>query len=720
MERAAPPAHASDEDVRRQLSALLRSQSFAQAPSLSRLLSHIVERTLDGRSADLKEYSLGVDVFDRGEAFDPRVDTIVRAQARRLRTKLREYYDGEGRDAAVVIDLVKGHYVPSFALRRPAAASAPSGPSRRARTIAYAAAGAIVLIALAMAAPRLIYGAHRPITVPSEYVQITDFADSATAPSLSPDGRLLAFIRGGEAFLGRGQIYLKVLPNGEAVKLTSSDSRKFAPVFSPDGARVAYSEVSRMISDATWDTLTVPVVGGEPSRLLANATGLVWLDPRHVMFSAFKAGSHLGIVTATDARADERDIYFPAHERGMAHFSYLSPDRTSVLVVEMDREGVFRQCRLVPFDGRSSGRAVGPAGNCRSAAWSPDGKWMYFGVDVAGQSHLWREAYPRGTPEQVTFGPTEEEGVALAADGRSLITSIGQRQSAIWIHDAAGDRPLSSEGFAFAPRLSSDGRRVYYLMRESPGGSSSEIRSIDIASGRVERLLPGLPFSGTPDVAGRDYDVSPDGREVVYGTRGPDGVPTIWLAGLDRGAPPRELAKNGGLVSFGAHDDVFFVTQSNETSFFTRIRKDGTGRERISGISPIFSRGGTSPDGEWAVLFSPSDRGVGGGTVAVPVHGGRSRRICAGLCGARWSADGRFFYVHVSDGTAPDRTLVIPLAPGHVLPDLPESGLSVPVSQYMIPGLQQIPGFAFPAPDSSTYIYVKADMLRNLYRVPLH
>jgi len=54
-------------------------------------LSHIVAATLEGKGGELKEYALGVDVFDRGDSFDPKTDTIVRVQARRLRSKLEAY-----------------------------------------------------------------------------------------------------------------------------------------------------------------------------------------------------------------------------------------------------------------------------------------------------------------------------------------------------------------------------------------------------------------------------------------------------------------------------------------------------------------------------------------------------------------------------------------------------------------------------------------------------
>jgi Tol biopolymer transport system component len=740
----APVPEPSDTEVRAELARILRSDRFVNAPSLSRFLSHIVDRTLNGNGNELKEYALGIDVFDRGEAFDPKIDTIVRVQARRLRSKLQAYYGAEGRDDTVAIELTKGRYAPEFTRRSPflsrpsfrtvlpdikllrrateeteeATPAAATQAVRRGRLVA----GLVITAAVVVAAFWLIDSRRGPVTEPAEYTQITDFTDFVTAPALSQDGRMVAFIRDGDAFLSRGQIYVKALPNGQPVQVTSSENRKFAPVFTPDGSRVAYTEVRLVGNDTVWDTWTVPVFGGESSRFLPNASGLVWLDPLTVMFSEFRGnGGHLGIVTATNARAGERVIYFPAHERGMAHYSYPSPNRQSVIVVEMDRAGTFQSCRLVPFDGSSSGELVGPPGHCRSAAWSPDGKWMYFSVDLAGHSHLWRQAYGKGQAEQITFGPTEEEGVAIAPDGRSLITSIGQRQSAIWIHDGSGDRPLSTDGFAYAPRLSRDGRRVYYLFHESSQSALSDLRSMDLSSGKVETLLPDLLLLDH-DGMGPEYDISGDEQEAVFASREPDGSSRIWVARLDRRTAPKEIARDGDLVSFGARNDVFFVTLGQQTSYFTRIQKDGSKRERVSALSPIHSRGGISPDGDWAVLYSPATSAdAPPGTVAVPIRGGRAKRICTGLCWAWWSADGRFLFVSVFDASSPERTLVIPLAPGVVVPDLPESGLNVPANQSVIPGIRVIErGQVVPGPDPSMYVFAKTEFRRNLYRVPVH
>ena len=151
----------------------------------------------------------------------------------------------------------------------------------------------------------------------------------------------------------------------------------------------------------------MPVLGGEPRRFLPNASGLTWLTNQQVLFAEIKGdGFHMGIVTASESRGNSREIYFPTSERAMAHYAYASPDQRWVIIVEMDQSHTFHQpCRLVPFDGRSAGRQVGPQGTCTSAAWSPDGAWMYFGARVAGSAHLWRQRFPDGTPEQITFGP---------------------------------------------------------------------------------------------------------------------------------------------------------------------------------------------------------------------------------------------------------------------------------------------------------------------------
>src|ERR1041385_9221932 len=108
--------------VHAQLARILASRHFARTTRLARLLRFVVERTLDGRAAELKEYSIAIPVFAKPESFDPRLDAIVRVQARAMRARLEAFYASEGGDDEMVIRCEAGSYVPSFEHRRTAPA----------------------------------------------------------------------------------------------------------------------------------------------------------------------------------------------------------------------------------------------------------------------------------------------------------------------------------------------------------------------------------------------------------------------------------------------------------------------------------------------------------------------------------------------------------------------------------------------------------------------
>ena len=155
-------------------------------------------------------------------------------------------------------------------------------PARRLQTIAEAhhlidrllkggsltrrvAAAAVAVAVLAIAAIIYVWSQSPRRTDSSDWVQLTKFADSATQPAISPDGRMLAFIRGpGSTLMSTGQIYIKPLPDGEPVQLTDDDLRKMSPVFSPDSSRIAYT------TSGAWDTWVVPVGTGRTIPMAAQ------------------------------------------------------------------------------------------------------------------------------------------------------------------------------------------------------------------------------------------------------------------------------------------------------------------------------------------------------------------------------------------------------------------------------------------------------------------
>ncbi len=246
---------------------------------------------------------------------------------------------------------------------------------------------------------------------------------------------MLAFIRSRSTFFAVGQVYVKKLPDGEPIQLTNDGLKKMSPAFSPDGERIAYTVVD---SEFNWDTWVVPVRGGKPQPWLHNAADLVWAGPRQVLFSEIKNSPHMGIVTADETRTREHDVYLPPNDRGMAHRAHTSPDGKWVLLSEIAGHGNWVPCRVVPIDGSSTGRQVGPPkAGCTFGAWSPDGKWVYLTSKAGGLYHIWRQRFPDGRPEQLTSGLTEEEGLAIAPDGRSFVTAVALQSSSVWIHDAS-------------------------------------------------------------------------------------------------------------------------------------------------------------------------------------------------------------------------------------------------------------------------------------------
>jgi serine/threonine protein kinase len=569
-----------------------------------------------------------------------------------------------------------------------------------ARRVAAAAAAVAVLSTAA-----IVYVWNQPPrqTDRSEWVQLTKLSDYATQPALSPDDSMLAFIRGPGSRLGSaGQIYVKPLPDGEPVQLTHDVGPKMSPAFSPDLTRIAYT--------SRGDMWVVPVTRGAPSRWLPNASGLTWHGRGEILFSESKKGRGMGIATSTESRSDSRFLYFPTPPAAMAHRSYRSPDGRWVLLAEMDGPGAFLPCRLVPFDGSSTGRTVGPpAARCTYAGWSPDGRWMYFSADPGDGSHLWRQRFPDGAVEQLTSGPTEEEGLAVSADGRSLVTSVGVRQRAVWLHDAAGERQISVEGFAWAPLLSADGQKVCYLVGHAFDSEAGALQVTDLKSGRTERLLPGEMVTG--------FDLSHDDR-IVAAVVDRDGGEQVWLASLDGGTTPRRIPMarrvDAGRAEprFGLPGEIIFRAARKRV---VRVNEDGSGSRQLNTGSVNLGR--TSPDGRWISGMT----GTGTNppiwlfslTGADPLlflgeQGGRS---------LRWAPDGSRVYLLKPFSR---RTYVLPVAEGSMLPAIPPGGFRTEAEIEAAPGAEIIPhGDVGPGPSPDVYVFSRETVSRNIYRIPL-
>jgi serine/threonine protein kinase/Tol biopolymer transport system component len=554
-----------------------------------------------------------------------------------------------------------------------------------------------------------------------EWVQLTNFVDSATSPALSRDGRMLVFLRGPSTFAAQAEVYVQMLSGGDPIALTHDGASKMSPVFSPDGSQIAYTVPGR------WDTWTLPTLGGEPRMLLPNASGLTWINGHQLLFSELTEGRHMILATSDENRNGERIVFAPPGKGSMAHRSSLSPDGKWALAVWMNGPGGWQSCRLVPFDGSAAAKSVGPPdAGCTYAQWSLDGRWMYLSAEVQGRFHIWRQRFPDGAPEQVTSGVDEEEGIAITPDGRSLITSVGTVQTSIWVHDRTGDHQITSQGRAsfVSPDsasgrtvFSADGRRLYYLVDRRPLGGAHEVWYTEIGIGKSEQVVNNSESSG--------FDLSPDGDSVVYSVADKNGTQQLWITRVNHLVPPRQLtfASDNFSPVFTPQGDILFMSREGGEMFLHRISPNGSRGRKVSD-QPVIQLQTVSPDGRWAVAqVEVKNEDVPRGVFAIPLDGGPTIRLCSGLCFVRWPQDGKSVFISVIGGSQGHSlgwgTYVVPTPAGQLLPKLPPMGIASRADAEVLPGAKYMDSFGLPGETRDIFAFSRASVHRNLFQIPL-
>ena len=293
---------------------------------------------------------------------------------------------------------------------------------------------------------------------------------------------------------------------------------------------------------------------------------------------------------------------------------------------------------------------------------------MYFSSNAENGYHIWQQRFPDGPPEQITFGPTEQEGTAISPDGKSLITSMGTQLATISLHDSQGERPLTSESFAMLPTFVPAGDRMFYLVRNfsSRAYASGELWSLNVATGDRERVFPGRLMG--------NYSISSDAKSVVFTTAEEEADRGVWIADLGRRVPARQLTKGGEYRAFfGAPGEIVYLSQG-PVRYLHRMKEDGSDNQQIS-PTPIVHLISVSPDGRWAVALTPRADQNGGGTRLefVSLNGEPSFPLCNNECSlgfgpnrvqspvVSWSPDGKSLYIALQYfGLRTRRTVVLP------------------------------------------------------------
>src|SRR5712691_7293476 len=274
------------ERVRAQLDRILASAAFADAQRASSFLRFVVERALEGRTGEIKESVIAVEVLGRSPSFDSKSDPIVRVEAGRLRDRLSSYYEDEGETDRVLISLPKGGYVPEFSERRP-----PGAPKRT----------AVLRLSI----------------LPPENASFDSFA-------VSPDGRKLAFTA---ALSGKPLLWVRALDSLEAKPLAGTDFAS-SPFWSPDSRSIGFFAVPNKLKTIE--------IGGGPARDIADVVmgcggawspeGVIVFCPRPggILYQVAAAGGTPKPVTSLDAARAEVAHGFPQFLPDGRHFLYLA------------------------------------------------------------------------------------------------------------------------------------------------------------------------------------------------------------------------------------------------------------------------------------------------------------------------------------------------------------------------------------------------------------
>jgi Tol biopolymer transport system component len=604
------PDAPSAAEVRIQLERIVSTPLFATSESLKGLVRFIVERTLEGRGDELKEYLLGVEVFRRGAQFDPRLDSIVRVQGSKVRAKLREYYETLGENEPVRIELPKGTYVPVFRTRgeanpqtmEPANPSAPVAADKRTQKL-------VLFIALVLAAITFTFvyiDKHRLTAPPIEtkLLQLTYDSGLTTDPALSPDGKLVAYVsdRSGEDHL---DLWLQPAQGGASLQLTYGPADVREPAFSPDGSSIVFR------SDHDPGGLyVISVLGGEPRRIAPkgrrprfspDGKQIVYWDGQDV-YGALYVLSVSGVPQRV------------APEFNHATFPLWTPDGKHLLFWG-NRSETYKDIDwwVVPLAGGDPVK-TGLAAVLAQHQLEPDvrslGDWMWFQDSLilsarqADSTNLWKIPISpstfriTGDPQRLTFGAGQDVLPSIASDGRIVFATL-RNDIQVWSLPVdvdqrgapAGLQPLTTDAVAKAwPSISADGR---YLVFTASRGGRQEIWLRDVRTGQ-ERTLTPSPAAGIAPV------ITHDGSEVAFGPPFPRRGEKIGLYTVHtQDGVPGKICEECGYPSGWSHDKtkiVYNISPYGNTSWFDRK----SGEKHLYLHHPVYA--------VWDGIFSPDDR----------------------------------------------------------------------------------------------------------------
>lgn len=633
------------EVIHAELQKICQSAQFVRAERLQQFLRFIVEAKLNDRLTDLKESVIGIRVYLRDPDYDPKVEPIVRNEARRLRLKLDEYYGASGQDDPVIITVPKGGYIPNFEVRPEPTYAVPvqpfypekaEVPGRNLSKSKVAVLGLFLSALVIFAAWRVLPAANNNDDA-GRMSPLTRYAGYEFQGSLSPDGKQVAFVWNGGH--GAFNIYARAVhSSSNPLRLTRGPGHDLDPVWSPDGKKIAFLR----ITPQGKDIFLVSGSGGQERFVChTRARRPAWV-PDASLISAFSPGPawspdgrHLAITSrGNDAEGDsiyfvdlisggEKRITFPGEATG-DYFPAFSPRGRKLAFVrkanQPGRSGLYVQA----VDDTVAREIASNLGTISGLTWLSEGR-LVFSSDRTGSNRLWAISSTGGSMQALVGDEQNATQPKASPNGRDLVFTVSFRNTNIWrtsiLREGQGAdavQLIASSSINHSAQYSPDGKNIVFVSDRT--GTPEIWKACEDGTNPVQLThANGLPV-GSPHW-------SPDSREIVYDSA-KDGYSAIYLMKSD-GTNVRVFAS--------ARADYMMPTWSRDgrAIYFTSPMNLGSQTENViwrksaaSGTTTMLAKGRgdvlESPDGK-TIYFTRSDSDQA--LLQMPVSGGMASPV---------------------------------------------------------------------------------------------
>ncbi len=467
------------------------SAEFVRSERMIEFLRCVVTTSMEGRSSELTERYVGRTVFGRPADWDPSVDTIVRSEARRLRSKLHLYYESHGQEDQLEIRIPKGGYAPNFEIKPAFAGESlqPIPAESRGLRPKWRLLTTITFLACLVAVAIAVWSTHRRGArsfAANESFRISPFTSEIGkefSPAVSPDGSTVAYVWDNDE--GGPDIYLKQVENGAPRRLDAIAAVRLFPAWSPDGSQIAFlqvdgdglevmthsmrdgseQQVTRIVKQiGQWADDNSPLLGAPGPIWTSDSRGLIVADydPVHASGGIFLTNLTGHRTALTTTQGEDRDLY-----------PRLSPDGRSLAYVRYSSHGV-GELFVQPTSGGGNRRQLTfDKRAIQGLSWQRGSHQLLFASNRSGSFQLFTIS---ANGNDLTLLPTNSSSAAEPASAPSddwIIYVESHLNWNIWRTPIDGteqskpQRLLSSSGRNYDPRYSPDGSRIAFASDRS-------------------------------------------------------------------------------------------------------------------------------------------------------------------------------------------------------------------------------------------------------------